>query len=150
MATTIYYDNDADISLIRSKKVAIIGYGSQGHAHALNLKDSGVDVRVGLHDGSKSKPKAEAQGLTVSSVHDASAWADVIMILAPDTKQPAALASPVIQASGVSPGQAALYGRLFDAVRGRVEQSIQKTESRLLSELKVMLAQDLVQKAVFP
>jgi ketol-acid reductoisomerase len=87
MTATIYYDKDADLNLIQQKKVAIIGYGSQGHAHALNLKESGVDVRVGLHENSKSKPKAEAAGLTVMSVADAAAWADVIMVLTPDTKQ---------------------------------------------------------------
>ena len=84
----IYYDNDADLALIRNKKVAIIGYGSQGHAHALNLKDSGANVRVGLSPNSTSKAKAEASGLAVSSVADASNWADVIMILTPDTTQP--------------------------------------------------------------
>jgi ketol-acid reductoisomerase len=85
---TIYYDKDADLSLIQSKNVAIIGYGSQGHAHALNLKDSGVNVVVGLADGSKSKPKAQAAGLEVKSVADAAKWADVIMILVPDTTAP--------------------------------------------------------------
>jgi len=83
----IYYDKDADLNLIKSKKVAIIGYGSQGHAHALNLKDSGVDVRVGLHDQSRSKGAAEKAGLTVSGIGPAAAWADVIMILTPDTTQ---------------------------------------------------------------
>ena len=87
--TQIRYEKDADLSLIRGKKVAIIGYGSQGHAHSLNLKESGVDVRVGLKDGSKSKAKAEAAGLAVKSVSDAVKEADVIMILAPDTAQPA-------------------------------------------------------------
>ncbi len=85
----IRYDRDADLSLIRGKKVAIVGYGSQGHAHALNLKESGVQVCVALHDGSKSRAKAEKDGLTVKNVRDASAWADVIMILAPDTSQQA-------------------------------------------------------------
>jgi ketol-acid reductoisomerase len=84
----IYYDKDADPALIQSRKVAVIGYGSQGHAHSLNLKDSGVSVRVGLAAGSQSKAKAEAAGLTVDSVANVSAWADVIMILAPDTQQP--------------------------------------------------------------
>jgi len=84
---TIYYDDSADLSLIQDKKVAVFGYGSQGHAHALNLKDSGVDVRVALHEGSQSKAKAEAEGLTVVSGADAAAWADVIMILTPDTTQ---------------------------------------------------------------
>ncbi len=85
----MYYDKDADLALIQGKKVAIIGYGSQGHAHALNLKDSGVDVRVGLHDTSRSKEKAKADGLTVMGVAEAAGWADVIMILVPDTKQAA-------------------------------------------------------------
>ena len=81
----IYYDADADLALIRGRKVAILGYGSQGHAHALNLRDSGVDVRVGLHASSKSRAKAQADGLTVNEPADASAWADVIMVLVPDT-----------------------------------------------------------------
>jgi ketol-acid reductoisomerase len=83
MAKT-YHDQDADLSLIQAKKVAIIGYGSQGHAHALNLKDSGVDVRVGLRAGSPSAKKAELTGLQVGSVAEVSAWADVIMNLTPD------------------------------------------------------------------
>ena len=83
MAKT-YHDADADLSLIQSKKVAIIGYGSQGHAHALNLKDSGVDVRVGLRAGSPNVKRAESHGLTVQSVAEVSAWADVIMNLTPD------------------------------------------------------------------
>jgi ketol-acid reductoisomerase len=83
----IFYDNDADLSLVRASKVAIIGYGSQGHAHALNLRDSGVDVCIGLHPGSRSRERAEAAGLKVLSVSDATAWADTIMILAPDTEQ---------------------------------------------------------------
>ncbi|MEE2791517.1 MAG: ketol-acid reductoisomerase [Acidobacteriota bacterium] len=84
---TIYYDDSADLSLIQGKQVAIFGYGSQGHAHALNLKDSGVSVRVALADGSSSRAKAEADGLTVVSGSEAAAWADVVMILAPDTVQ---------------------------------------------------------------
>ena len=83
----LYYDDSADISLIQGKKVAIIGYGSQGHAHALNLRDSGVEVRVGLQPGSASKAKAEKDGLTVVTPAEAAEWGDVIMILAPDTKQ---------------------------------------------------------------
>jgi ketol-acid reductoisomerase len=84
---TIFYDNQADLALLDGKTVAIIGYGSQGHAHALNLKDSGVQVVVGLHEGSKSKAKAEAHGLTALSVAEAAQKADVIMILVPDTVQ---------------------------------------------------------------
>src|SRR3954464_6122655 len=87
MAATVYYDNDADTGLIADKKVAILGYGSQGHAHALNLKDSGIDVIVGLRDGSKSKAKAEAAGLRVLPTGDAVREADIIMILLPDTEQ---------------------------------------------------------------
>ena len=83
----VYYDKDCDLSIIQSKKVAIIGYGSQGHAHANNLKDSGVDVTVALRPGSGSAAKAEASGLTVKSVPDAVAEADVIMILTPDEFQ---------------------------------------------------------------
>jgi ketol-acid reductoisomerase len=84
---TMFYDKDADIELIRGRKVAVIGYGSQGHAHALNLQDSGVDVVVGLQAGSKSVEKARTAGLKVQSVADASKWADVIMVLIPDQHQ---------------------------------------------------------------
>ena len=84
---TIYYDDASNLSLIQNKKVAIFGYGSQGHAHALNLKDSGVDVRVALHEGSRSKSEAEAEGLTVLAGPEASVWADVVMLLTPDTTQ---------------------------------------------------------------
>ena len=83
----IYYDKDCDLSIIQGKKVSIIGYGSQGHAHANNLKDSGVDVTVGLREGSSSAAKAEAAGLKVASIEDAVASADVIMVLAPDESQ---------------------------------------------------------------
>jgi ketol-acid reductoisomerase len=85
--TEVYYDDDADLSVIASRKVAVIGYGSQGHAHALSLRDSGVDVRVGLPEGSKSRAKAAEQGLRVVTPFEAAAEADVIMILAPDTAQ---------------------------------------------------------------
>ena len=84
---TIYYDKDADLSLIQSKKVAVIGYGSQGHAHALNLNDSGVDVVVGLPANSKSAEKARSAGLKVMTVAEASKWADVVMVLIPDQHQ---------------------------------------------------------------
>jgi ketol-acid reductoisomerase len=87
MALNIYYDKDADLSLIQAKKVAIIGYGSQGHAHANNLHDSGVDVVVGLREGSSSWTKAKESGLEVTTVKDATMGADVIMILAPDETQ---------------------------------------------------------------
>ncbi len=84
--TKVYYEVDADLEIIKSKKVAVIGYGSQGHAHALNLKDSGVDVRVGLYKGSKSWAKAEQDGLRVCTVEEASKEADLIMILLADEK----------------------------------------------------------------
>ena len=83
----VYYDKDADLSLIQSKKVTIIGYGSQGHAHANNLKESGVDVMVGLRPGSSSAKKVEAAGLKTKSIEEAVAWADIIMVLAPDEHQ---------------------------------------------------------------
>ncbi len=89
MSLNIYYDKDCDLSLIKDKKVTIVGYGSQGHAHALNLKDSGVDVTVALRPGSSSAVKAENEGLPVSSIPEAVAAADVIMILAPDEIQSA-------------------------------------------------------------
>jgi len=82
-----YYDQDADLSIIQGKKVAVIGYGSQGHAHANNLKDSGVEVVVGLREGSSSAIKAKEAGIRVMSVEEASAWADVVMVLAPDEFQ---------------------------------------------------------------
>ena len=83
----LFYDDDADLSLIQSKKVAVIGYGSQGHAHSLNLRDSGVDVTVGLREGSASRAKAENEGLKVATVAEAVAGADVVVILAPDQVQ---------------------------------------------------------------
>ncbi|WP_328750747.1 ketol-acid reductoisomerase [Streptomyces sp. NBC_00285] len=83
----LFYDADADLSIIQGRKVAVIGYGSQGHAHALSLRDSGVDVRVGLHEGSKSRAKAEEQGLRVVTPAEATAEADVIMVLVPDPLQ---------------------------------------------------------------
>src|SRR5947208_6197216 len=87
MTAEVYYDDDADLSVIQDRKVAVIGYGSQGHAHALSLRDSGVDVRVGLPEGSRSRAKAQEQGLRVVTPAEAAAEADVIMILAPDTAQ---------------------------------------------------------------
>jgi ketol-acid reductoisomerase len=81
---TIYYEKDSDPALIKSRKVAVIGYGSQGHAHALNMKESGIDVVVGLKEGSSSRPKAEAEGLTVMTPAEAARWANVVMMLVPD------------------------------------------------------------------
>src|ERR671934_2637536 len=87
MTAEVYYDDDADLSLVAGKKVAVIGYGSQGHAHALSLRDSGVDVRIGLQPDSKSRAKAEAEGLRVLTPAEAVEEADVIVILAPDQHQ---------------------------------------------------------------
>jgi ketol-acid reductoisomerase len=116
---TIYYDNDADLELIRKKKVAIVGYGSQGHAHALNLRDSGVEVCVGLHATSKSRKKAEAAGVRVESVNDAAAWADVIMILAPDTAQARIYRQEIAQ--HLTPGKMLMFAHGFNIRFGTIE-----------------------------
>ena len=86
---TMYYDKDADLSLLNGRKIAVIGYGSQGHAHALNLKDSGCDVMIGLYPGSKSWEAAQQAGLKVATVEQAAKEADIIMMLAPDQVQKA-------------------------------------------------------------
>ena len=106
----IHYD--ADLGLIRARKVAILGYGSQGHAHALNLKDSGVVVRVGLPAGSKSRAKAEKDGLTVMTPAEACAWADVIMVLTPDTGQGALYAEAI--APNLTPGKTLRFAHGFN------------------------------------
>jgi len=116
---TIYQDDAADITLIQKKKIAIIGYGSQGHAHALNLRDSGCTVCVGLHDASLSKQKAIAAGLTVRSVADASKWADVIMILAPDTVQPAIYEKEI--APHLSAGKMLMFAHGFNVRFGTIQ-----------------------------
>jgi ketol-acid reductoisomerase len=118
MAANVYYEADADPSIIRSKKVAIIGYGSQGHAHALNLKESGVDVCVGLRDGSSSKTKAENAGLKVMSMADAAKWADVVMILAPDTEQKSIYDEHI--AAGLEAGNAIAFAHGFNVRFGRI------------------------------
>jgi ketol-acid reductoisomerase len=112
MMAKIYYDVDANPELIRNKKVAIIGYGSQGHAHSLNLRDSGVTVQVGLRPGSKSRAKAESQGLTVKNIDEAAAWADTIMILAPDTEQPAVYKEFI--APNLSTGKTLMFAHGFN------------------------------------
>ena len=109
---TLYYEKDADPGLIRNRKVAVIGYGSQGHAHTLNLSESGVDVRVGLRDGSSSKAKAEEAGLRVLSVADAAGEADVIMILLPDTEQAAVYEAEI--APHLNPGDAVFFAHGFN------------------------------------
>ncbi|MGD0677662.1 MAG: ketol-acid reductoisomerase [Polyangiaceae bacterium] len=108
----IFYDKDCDLSIIRGKKVAIIGYGSQGHAHALNLRDSGVEVRVGLPASSKSVAKAKAAGVKVLPVGEAAAWADVIMILAPDTAQAKIYTNEI--APHLAPGKTLMFAHGFN------------------------------------
>lgn len=117
MAKT-YYDHDADLSLIQAKKVAIIGYGSQGHAHALNLKDSGVEVRVGLAPGSKSIAKAQKAGLEVGTVADVTKWADVIMILTPDQTQAQLYAEEI--APNLSAGKLLMFAHGFNIRYGTI------------------------------
>jgi ketol-acid reductoisomerase len=107
----IYYDSDADLDIIRRKKVGVIGYGSQGHAHALNLKDSGVEVRVGLHPQTRSRAKAESDGLSVGTVSDVAKWADVVMILAPDTRQPSIYEKEI--APGLAAGNTLMFAHGF-------------------------------------
>lgn len=114
----IYYDKDADMSLLEGKKIAVIGYGSQGHAHAQNLRDSGFDVRVGLHPESKSRAKAESDGLPVKSVSEAAAEADIIMILAPDTKQ-AQIYQQCIK-DNLKAGDTLMFGHGFNIRYGQI------------------------------
>jgi ketol-acid reductoisomerase len=116
---TIYYDKDADLTLIQGKKVAIVGYGSQGHAHALNLKDSGVDVRVGLRPGSRSAAKAEGSGVKVQSIADVAAWADVIMMLAPDTTQGAIYKADI--APNLTAGKMLMFAHGFNIRFGTIQ-----------------------------
>jgi len=116
---TLYYDTDADLALIRARKVAVLGYGSQGHAHALNLKDSGVQVRVGLPAGSRSRAKAEAEGLEVLSLAEAAAWADVVMILAPDTAQAELFETHV--APSLRPGDTLMFAHGFNIRYGTID-----------------------------
>ena len=116
--TEIHYDKDADLELIKSKKVAVIGYGSQGHAHALNLHDSGVDVVVGLKAGSKSIAKAEEAGLKVMTTAEAAAWGDVIVILAPDQFQRHLYADDV--APNLSAGKTLIFGHGFNIRYGYI------------------------------
>lgn len=114
----IYYEKDADLSRLDGKTVAIIGYGSQGHAHALNLQDSGVDVVVGLYQGSLSWPKAEAEGLRVATVADAAKQADVIMMLIPDPSQPPVYKEAVEPA--LEPGNTLMFAHGFNIRFGQI------------------------------
>ena len=115
----LFYDDDADLSIIQGKKVAVIGYGSQGHAHAQNLRDSGVDVRVGLKEGSGSRAKAEADGLRVVTPAEAAAEADVIMILAPDHVQRSLYTADI--EPNLQPGNALFFGHGFNIRFGYIK-----------------------------
>ncbi len=115
---TIYYDNDVDPNLIKSKKVAVIGFGSQGHAHALNLHDNGIEVKVGLRPGSKSWSKAEAEGLIVTTIDEAAKWADTIMMLTPDTAQPATYTEQV--APYLQAGKTLMFAHGFNIRYGTI------------------------------
>ncbi|WP_062378891.1 ketol-acid reductoisomerase [Demequina pelophila] len=115
----LYYEQDADLAIIQGKKVAVVGYGSQGHAHAQNLRDSGVEVRVALREGSKSAAKAEADGFTVLPVGEATAWADVIMILAPDQHQRGIFTEQI--QPNLAPGKALAFAHGFNIRFGLIE-----------------------------
>ena len=108
MAIETFYDDDADLSIIQGRKVAVIGYGSQGHAHSQNLRDSGVEVVIGLREGSKSAEEAEEAGFAVKTVAEAAKWADVIMLLAPDTSQKQIFEDEI--APNLEDGNALLFG----------------------------------------
>ena len=127
MAATMYHEEDADLSIIQGRKVAIIGYGSQGHAHALNLRDSGVDVRVGLKEGSASRAKAEAEGLRVVSVADAVKEATVIMILAPDHVQRHIYTESILP--NLKDGDALFFGHGFNIRFGYIKPTASATET---------------------
>src|SRR3954451_20041676 len=115
----MFYDDDADLSVIQGRNVAVLGYGSQGHAHALSLRDSGVDVRVGLPESSKSRADAQEEGLRVVTPAEAAAEADLIMILAPDTKQRFIYADDI--APNLQQGDALFFGHGFNIRYGLIQ-----------------------------
>jgi ketol-acid reductoisomerase len=119
VAATISYDADADLALVESRKVAVLGYGSQGHAHALNLRDSGIDVRVGLRPGSSSVAKAKGAGLKVLGIAEACAEADVIMVLLPDTEQAAIYTNDI--APNLKDGDSLAFAHGFNIHFGQVK-----------------------------
>jgi ketol-acid reductoisomerase len=114
----VYYSTDANPALLLGKKIAVIGYGSQGHAHSLNLRDSGADVRVGLRPASKSWTKAETTGLAVSTIAEAASWADTIMLLAPDTEQPAIYSNSI--APYLTAGKTLMFAHGFNIRYGTI------------------------------
>ena len=115
----MYYDDDADLDLLQGKTVAILGYGSQGHAHARNLKDSGVDVVVGLREGSKSVEHAKAAGLKVTDIADAASRGDIVMVLLPDEKHHDVWEESI--KDGIAPGNLLMFGHGFSIHYGEVE-----------------------------
>jgi ketol-acid reductoisomerase len=115
----IFYDDDADLSYLQGKTIAILGYGSQGHAHALNLKDSGCEVVVGLRSGSASRSEAEHQGLTVVDVGEAASRGDIVMILLPDEKQAEVWSSEI--RDGIAPGNLLMFAHGFAIHFGQIE-----------------------------
>jgi ketol-acid reductoisomerase len=119
---TLYYDNDADLSLLQGKTIAVIGYGSQGHAHALNARDSGMKVVIGLHEGSRSRAKAQADGLEVLSVEDAVRAAEVVMILTPDTTQADIYEQEV--AANLRPGMMLMFAHGFNIHFGQIKPPV--------------------------
>ena len=114
----VLYDKDVDLDVLNDKNIGVLGYGSQGHAHALNLKDSGLNVRVGLRPDSASKPKAEAEGLTVQTVSEVSEWADIIMILLPDQHQKKIYEEEIAQ--HVTAGKTLAFGHGFNIHYGQI------------------------------
>ena len=114
----LYYDADANVERLRGRRVAVMGFGSQGHAHALNLRDSGVDVRVGLHEGSRSRTRAESLGLRVVSVSEATREADFIMLLVPDTTQRDVYETDI--RPWLAPGQTLMFAHGFNVDRKSV------------------------------
>jgi len=117
--TDVFHDEDADLSIIQGKKVAVIGYGSQGHAHALNLRDSGVEVKIGLKPDSKSVQKATEAGFEVLSAAEAAKWGDVVVILAPDQHQRGLFAADI--KDNLEPGNAILFGHGFNIRFGYIK-----------------------------
>ena len=115
----MFYDDDADLSLLDGKTVAILGYGSQGHAHSLNLKDSGVDVVVGLREDSSSVEKARSAGLEVTGIADAASRGDIVMVLLPDEKHGEVWSEQI--ADGIAPGNLLLFGHGFSIHYSEVE-----------------------------
>jgi ketol-acid reductoisomerase len=115
---TVYYDDEADLGLVQARKIAVLGYGSQGHAHALSLRDSGCDVRVGLPEGSKSRQKATEAGLTVGTPAEVCAWADLVMVLTPDTGQRKLYAEAI--GPNLKPGDALFFAHGFNIHFGYV------------------------------